>query len=483
MNCAECKELLVAYIEGLLDEAHRCALEEHLKGCRVCRPEEQAVRDLQMRLVKNGRTIGGSNLENRVMDTIIREQNLQLKKAPTETKIFKLRRFLMKSPIVKAAVAAVVVLACLAGLYFWTSTQSGVLLADVLEKVEQAQAFFYRMKMHVKGQMQNAPGSEQDMQCTVLISNEFGMRMDMNMVDVNTGEGMTQQMYMLPQQKMMIMLLPSMKKYMRMEFDESMFEQMRKQGNDPRMMIKQIMGCQYHELGRTVIDGIEVEGFQTTDPAYAGGAMGQVDVKMWVDVKTWLPVRVEMDIKANEQIQVQGMIYDFQWDIPVNASEFTPVIPNDFTAGPGDGVKMPAINETTAIEGLRLLITFVGRYPKYLNLMNLIQEMQEFLMKSQTPESQKFRQDLEQIQSEAERGKKIVDTMMPVQSLGAFYMTLVQEKKEPAYYGESVTPADADKVLLRWKISDSEYRVIYGDLHAETVTPEKLAELEAALPK
>jgi hypothetical protein len=44
-------------------------------------------------------------------------------------------------------------------------------------------------------------------------------------------------------------------------------------------------------------------------------------------------------------------------------------------------------------------------------------------------------------------------------------------------------PKAADKVLLRWKVSDNEYRVIYGDLHAGTVTPEKLAELEAGLPK
>jgi len=36
---------------------------------------------------------------------------------------------------------------------------------------------------------------------------------------------------------------------------------------------------------------------------------------------------------------------------------------------------------------------------------------------------------------------------------------------------------------MRWKVSDNEYRVIYGDLHAETVTPEKLSELENALPK
>jgi len=72
---------------------------------------------------------------------------------------------------------------------------------------------------------------------------------------------------------------------------------------------------------------------------------------------------------------------------------------------------------------------------------------------------------------------------MPIRGLTWFYIGLQWDKKNPAYYGKTVTPKDTDKVLLRWKVSDSEYRVIYGDLHAETVTPEKLAELEAALPK
>ena len=40
------------------------------------------------------------------------------------------------------------------------------------------------------------------------------------------------------------------------------------------------------------------------------------------------------------------------------------------------------------------------------------------------------------------------------------------------------TTADGNSVLMRWKISDNQYRVIYGDLHTEDVTAEKLAELE-----
>lgn len=67
---------------------------------------------------------------------------------------------------------------------------------------------------------------------------------------------------------------------------------------------------------------------------------------------------------------------------------------------------------------------------------------------------------------------------MPLQSIGFFYRTLVEDKKEPVYYGESVGPDDADKVLLKWKVSDDQYRVIFGDLTAEDVTAEKWKEFE-----
>ncbi len=48
----------------------------------------------------------------------------------------------------------------------------------------------------------------------------------------------------------------------------------------------------------------------------------------------------------------------------------------------------------------------------------------------------------------------------------------------PAYYGQTVGPKDKDKVLLRWKLDDGRYEVIFGDLRAETVTAERLHKLE-----
>jgi hypothetical protein len=106
--------------------------------------------------------------------------------------------------------------------------------------------------------------------------------------------------------------------------------------------------------------------------------------------------------------------------------------------------------------------------------------MQEFgkLKDSQRPAAEQFRQKFEQAESEEQKAAELMEMMRPFQSLGMFYMTLVQDKKEPVYYGESVGPDNADAVLLRWKVSDNQYRVIFGDLTTGNVSAERLAELE-----
>jgi outer membrane lipoprotein-sorting protein len=480
MNCAEYQELLVVYLEGLLAGAEKQAVEEHLNACETCRTELQGLQTLQQRLARNGAALAQTNLEDEVMNRIIREQSVRLKSARQAGVGLRLRRLIMKSTMAKLAVAAVVVLAVVAALSLWTGTKE-VVLADVLAKVEQVQAFMYKMTMHMTGPMQNTALRDANYEATMLIANEYGMRMDITMTDPNTGQTTEQKMYVLPAQKMIVQLLPQMKKYMRMELDESMFDKVKKQSYDPRMMIKEVLAAQYEDLGKSVVDGVEVEGFRTTDPAYIGG-MGEVDVTLWVDTKTWLPVRMDMNMKVSEQMQMQATLHDFQWDVPVAADEFASVIPADYTPGPGDGIKIPAMTEETAVAGLKLWTSFLDKYPESLNIVTLMQGMQAF-QKSETPAALKFREEIQQIQGDEARGQKIVEYMMPLQMLGGFYMTLVQEQKDPAYYGKTVTPGDAGQVLLRWKTADNEYRVLFGDLHGATVTAEKLAELEANLPK
>jgi hypothetical protein len=394
---------------------------------------------------------------------------------------------IMRSRITRLAAAAVIVIAVLIGIHQFGRSIESVALADVLQKVEQVQAFIYKMKMNTTGNMQpGMPVGEQQIEATMTISTEYGIKMDMDMNTVVNGavQKMRQLMYILPNEKKIYMIMPEQKQYVQMEFDESILARMKKQSNDPREFLKQIVNSKYTDIGESVIDGIEVEGFQTTDPAVVG-YMEEVNVILWVDRETELPVLEEMHYKINEQMQMEGKLYDFQWDVPLTADEFKPVIPQDYTTALPSGYKLPSASEDGAIEGLRFCNQLLGRYPKKIDMINLMNEIVAIKDSNSPTEAvlklrEEMKADVNNLPDE-EKIKKIIDVMRPVQSLGLFHMMLVQDKKEPAYYGESVTPADADKVLLRWKVSDGEYRVIFGDLQVETVTAEELAELEASL--
>jgi len=325
-----------------------------------------------------------------------------------QQKHYVLGEHIMKSRIPKLAVAAaVIILVVLAGLPFLGKKGSGIVLADVLAKVEQAKAFMYKMKMNMSGSMMTGKPSETKMDFTITISKDYGMKCETETAVTNA-----------------IMIMPEMKKYMQMEFDDEHIARTKKQNNDPREMIKQIMGCQYNELGRSVIDGKEVEGFHTTDPEILGGAGENIKYTLWVDAKSWLPVRCEMDFKMGEQMQASSVIYDYQWDIAVDASDFEPVIPEDFTPISSEAIKMPSMTEEAAIEGLKYFVELCGQYPKKLDMLNLMQEFAA-IQKSREPADTGFKSRSEKPEEMKPQGrlKETMEMMRPVQSLAIFYMS------------------------------------------------------------
>ena len=54
MNCAECRENLVACVEGLLDREESLQCQAHLEICAACRAEYAAITRLQRQLVARG---------------------------------------------------------------------------------------------------------------------------------------------------------------------------------------------------------------------------------------------------------------------------------------------------------------------------------------------------------------------------------------------------------------------------------------------
>ncbi|MDH4238606.1 MAG: hypothetical protein OEW48_03485 [Phycisphaerae bacterium] len=465
------------------------------------------------RLIKKSRYKASPDAYNKALGSFLQavDEHERQKSALTEPNI---RRIIMKHPITKLAAAAVIIIAVLASLPFIGGKKSGIALAQVLEKIEQARAYMYTMEMKMTGKLMPFA---QESKILATHSDDYGVKWYWENTDPNTGKTTSLQVYLLPEKKMAITIMPETKQYIRMPFGDELFTRMKQQNNDPSEMIRQIMKCEYTELDRTVIDGVEVQGFRTTDPDFKG-ALGSdatsIELTLWVDVETRLPVLMEMDINSGEQMQVTGTTYDFRWNVPVQAIDFEPNIPEDFKPFSTDGVMMPGMTEADAVEGLRLFAEMTGKYPKKLNMMDLAQEiaalnnilMEELkklkeemgdttemtneelrnavMKKTESTFLKKLMEDMggtTEMTNEEFRNalmKKTMEIMRPLQSIGFFYMTLVADKKEPVYYGESVGPDDADKVLLQWKVSDDHYRVIFGDLTAEDLTAEQWKEFE-----
>jgi hypothetical protein len=477
MNCQQCKDILIEYLEDLLDAPQKQQVEDHLKACPTCQAEVEQMMRLQDRLVTNGENMANRDIEDDVLNLIIREQKKRLQQATTTaSRSLKIRRTIMNSPKFKLAAAAVAIVAVIATLPF--VSPSSKTLADVYEQIRQVPAFMYKMEMTITGAiMPGMPDGEAKIEGEVLASQDGKMRMITTTTGAVPGqESITQETYIIPEEKALITIMPEQKKYMETQFSDDMLERMKKQNNDPREMVKAMLKTNYVELGKSEIDGVEVEGYETVDPNLMAGIAEEVRLVLWIDVDTWLPFRTDMTMKMNKDSEMNGVIY-YYWDVPVAADSFKPVVPDDYTPLASEPMQMPDISEEGAIEGLRFFAEIFGRYPESLNLMALMQEFAKVRQGAELTEAGKRLQERMRPGLEAQDGQtneqKVVqqtmEMMRPVQSLGTFYMSLVADKKDPAYYGDVVGPQDADQVLLQWKVSDNERRIIYGDLSAETI--------------
>jgi hypothetical protein len=398
-------------------------------------------------------------------------------------------RVIMKNPITKLAIAAAVLIACIVGLYLWRTTGSGIALADVLARVEKVSACSLKWSMSITIADPNGRYHYEG-RGTGLTSQEYGSKNTHTCEESDRNGSLStfEEIYFLPRKNVRIHIRPGQKQYVRVELNDMYVKRERGHGglqlqNDPLGYLKNMLKYEYENLGRSTIDGIDVAGFGSTDPNMwpqwnISSQNPQFDVKLWVDVKTLLPVRYEYvhvrQTGDRTKDQMHMVFSDFQWNVSADAAEFEPApIPNGYTI---EDHFPDVANEETATEGLQQCVELLGRYPDTIDLTYLWSESE----KTGTSAALRLREELRGFRG-FERDSKKMDAVKPMRFLCKFYRGLAE--KDPAYYGKTITPPDDDKVLLRWKLSDKEYRVIFGDLHAETVSPEKLAELEKSMPK
>jgi outer membrane lipoprotein-sorting protein len=392
-------------------------------------------------------------------------------------------RTIMKSRITKLAAAAVILIGVLV-LFLFNFGPGSIALADVYAKVQQAQAFMYKMNATMTNNK-----VQTEMEGTVIISNQYGVKMESTVHIADPNLTVHQQIYAIPNEKTMMVIFPDSKMYWPMEITDNTdiaFGQMEMQSN-LREMIGSLVTQKYTELGCSEIDGITVQGFQIDDE------VGESTTTLWVDVDTQLLVKFEVDTIVGER-ESHIVMDQFRWDISVDANVFEYVIPDDYkemgkagtaTAIDPSSIKMLEMNDQAAIKGLEVYKEFFSQYPEKIDLMSLMKS----LTNVGDPNTELGKKLLEKIKRKMEtvgldqvklQEFAIQDFVVPLQSLGTFYMTLVQDKKDPAYYGAQVTPEDTDAVLMRWKMDDGRYKVIFADLTVEEVTAEELVELESA---
>jgi hypothetical protein len=428
MNCAEYKELLVAFTEGLLSEAEEHSLQEHLKGCAVCRAELEEINNLRSRLVNNGKTLVQSNLENVVLERIIQEQNIRLKTAEKAGASLKIRRLIMKSPITKLAAAAVIIIAAIFGIsQFFGGT---VTFAKVIEPILNARTviFDYVIGGEETGSVMHNIVVGSKIRRTFTNMDIFAI------IDLDNAR--------------MLTLDPKTKGGAYVNIEGPLKERTKDLLEFIRNVITDLKDLPVEELGQQNIDGLEAIGFKLSGP--------NKEFTIWANPETARPIRIEVVVG-----QSLFIFKNFEFDVPVDESLVSMEPPDGYTLS-DKTFDMTNFTEQDFITLLRLWVEHLlgGNFPQSLSASELVNQ------------ANAIGEKVEQLKISDDQKKQLGLTM----GRGMMFFGQLDPMGTIWHYaGSGVKLGDAGKAVFWYQPKGSStYRVIYGDLSVKDVKPEDL---------
>jgi outer membrane lipoprotein-sorting protein len=401
---------------------------------------------------------------------IAQETSNNFSRSLTQPQQHILLEYIMRSRIPKLAAAAVIVIAVLVGLNI-TSETGGVAWGELVEHVEKIKTVVYQMKMKMKG-MQGMPEDQPiSINMQAKLAYEVGFCIDSSTHVDN--KDMVTKTYVLFDEGAIVSVIPQEKMYIRVNLTDELLTQMEKENGDPRATLREMMKNEYTELGEDVIEGVKVEGIEVTEmkegPLMRGAMFDEFAFRVWVDVETELPVLMTMKGSAsNGEVVLDITMDNFDWDAEIDPAELEPNIPEDYEL-----LAEAELGMTNSAEGIAEALTYFaefadGKYPSSLTGMTVVNEFAEALRAKAAGE-----------EPSEEEMKEVMGNIIKLQTIGMTYATMVQDGNDPAYYGDKVTAEFPHAVLMRWKMADDTYKVIFGDLSIGEVSAEELAELEA----
>jgi hypothetical protein len=248
-------------------------------------------------------------------------------------------RFIMENKVTRYSAAAVVALAVAMVLLspFGTSNSGGIVWAQVVQKIDEAQ-----MIVHKEHRFYYELGEEEPFLKADGIKHicpKYGI-----VEEQYTTEGdLMHRVYILGEPREFIGVLPETKKYFKAPVSDSLAQLINRL--TPRGLVEYFMAIEHKELGRSRIDGHEVEGFETIDTTvwpfhdtFHLFPVKQITWRFWIDVESSLPVRVEYEIITDrglftglKKLKIVCKAYAFEYHEEAREELFKPDIPDDYT--------------------------------------------------------------------------------------------------------------------------------------------------------
>jgi hypothetical protein len=225
--------------------------------------------------------------------------------------------------------------------------------------------------------------------------------------------------------------------------------------------------------GSKEIRGVRAESFTVPWTTVVGDdTHANAKVEVWVDPATSLPVRVDI-LGLAPWTSLVMRFEDFHWG-PQDPSLFDTSAPAGYAKMPTTNTKPDQVTQYVK-DGLSIFAKYNnGRYPAVTYVYG--DEQGEALRKlmgmpkdatgwatSEDPSWYKTKE------GEFAYGSHCLSWINVIQ----------RDFTDGVYNGKTVTPQDASKVLVRWRLDDGDYRVIFGDLSSATASPSRLRQLES----
>jgi len=274
------------------------------------------------KLIKNAEMHSDQGVNQAVLTDLLHQidKTQEKKSAVMQPKI---RRTIMKSPITKLSAAAVIAVAVLIAMNQFGGSNGSVVWGEVVQNIEASPGFIFRVKQtHNREETGTI-----ELNMMAYGSVQYGFRLD-----GYSDEEVTSQTYATLSDGAMTSVNHLRRTYTRTALADDALAEI--ENMEPKKIVRKYLSAEYTKLGHRTIEGIEAEGIEIDDPseAKANFPVDSCVIELWVAIDTGLPILIEVEtVGKNGTLEIHTVQDNFQWNVELDASEFEPDIPEDYT--------------------------------------------------------------------------------------------------------------------------------------------------------